>query len=557
MRKHISRASSGSKIHDHGVGSSIGVPFNLPEVSVGRRGNPTASSGSGNGGLIGLANLGNTCFMNSALQCLLHISPLTEYFRAGHYNQDLNVNAPRKGRVAQAYAKLVQDVQNASGSISPKEFKRVLAKFAPHLLDYQQQDCHEFVRFLLDNMSEDLCRKRGDSSATAAKPEVEDGTADAMNGLSLESASNGNLHSSPKSSKFSDRLRSEVNAAQHEGSEGDVGVGDTAEQGVVDALSLTQQGRAVYTGSWSAGSATPPVTKRPTNNSFRARASHAAASLLGVGSGKKEVVSGPVPIDQQATHAWNAYLRLNDSIVTDMFAGQIQSTIECLTCNTKSHTFDPFLDLSVPIPRPTSASTSAAGSAPTSASKGMGSTMPPRLGRGASALQRAQEPSACKLTDCLDKFGRCEILDDENLPMCEKCKKRQRSTKTMSIYRHPAVLVIHIMRFSYTTISRDKLETDVTFPAQGLDLGKYLSPDVPPPVAGAESHILPSPPLYDLVGVCHHSGGMGGGHYTSYVDTSFAEQNQWHYFNDARVTPADVSAVGGRAAYMLFYCLRK
>lgn len=38
------------------------------------------SRGKGRMGLVGLSNLGNTCFLASALQCLSAIQPLTEFF---------------------------------------------------------------------------------------------------------------------------------------------------------------------------------------------------------------------------------------------------------------------------------------------------------------------------------------------------------------------------------------------------------------------------------------------------------------------------------------------
>ena len=45
-------------------------------------------------GLAGLRNLGNTCFMNSGLQCLSHIKGLTNYFLTGEYLKHVNKTNP-------------------------------------------------------------------------------------------------------------------------------------------------------------------------------------------------------------------------------------------------------------------------------------------------------------------------------------------------------------------------------------------------------------------------------------------------------------------------------
>lgn len=80
----------------------------------------------GQPGICGLTNLGNTCFMNSALQCLSNVPQLTEYFLNNRYLEELNFRNPlgMKGELAEAYADLVKQAWSGyHRSIVPNVFK--------------------------------------------------------------------------------------------------------------------------------------------------------------------------------------------------------------------------------------------------------------------------------------------------------------------------------------------------------------------------------------------------------------------------------------------------
>ncbi|XP_033968380.1 ubiquitin carboxyl-terminal hydrolase 15-like isoform X7 [Pseudochaenichthys georgianus] len=114
-------------------------------------------------GLCGLSNLGNTCFMNSAVQCLSNIPPLTEYFLKDKFTEELNEDNPlgMKGEIAKAYADLIKQLWSGKFSyVTPRPFKTQVGHFAPQFSGYQQQDSHELLAFLLDGLHEDLNRIR-------------------------------------------------------------------------------------------------------------------------------------------------------------------------------------------------------------------------------------------------------------------------------------------------------------------------------------------------------------------------------------------------------------
>ncbi|XP_020727638.2 ubiquitin carboxyl-terminal hydrolase 2 isoform X2 [Odocoileus virginianus] len=111
-------------------------------------------------GLAGLRNLGNTCFMNSILQCLSNTRELRDYCLQRLYLRDLSHSSRAHTALMEEFAKLIQTIWTSSPNdvVSPSEFKTQIQRYAPRFVGYNQQDAQEFLRFLLDGLHNEVNR---------------------------------------------------------------------------------------------------------------------------------------------------------------------------------------------------------------------------------------------------------------------------------------------------------------------------------------------------------------------------------------------------------------
>jgi len=155
------------------------------------------------------------------------------------------------------------------------------------------------------------------------------------------------------------------------------------------------------------------------------------------------------------------------------------------------------------------------------------------------SLSIPDKPSP-NLFDCFDLYCDSELLEGENAWLNEKTGKRESVKRHIIFWSLPNVMIIDLKR---SKLNHKKIHTLVDIPIDNVDFSKYVKG------YNAESYI------YDLYGVCNHSGGGGaGGHYFAYIKNA---NGKWYIFNDTMVNEIPSDKIISSMSYCLFYRKKK
>ena len=118
----------------------------------------------------GLKNLGSTCYMNCILQCLSHTLPLRQFYVSDEYKQYLN----NRGDLSTAFKDVMIKLWNTTleYSVDPYDLKREVRAKTDIFSDNRQHDAHEFLRFLLNELHEEINRASEEGRKSPADNET-------------------------------------------------------------------------------------------------------------------------------------------------------------------------------------------------------------------------------------------------------------------------------------------------------------------------------------------------------------------------------------------------
>jgi len=212
----------------------------------------------------------------------------------------------------------------------------------------------------------------------------------------------------------------------------------------------------------------------------------------------------------QQKMSWALLRERDNSIITETFCGQLASSLICESCKNQNKTFEDFWDISLSF-RDTS-----------------------------HKFDMNNKKKAYFLGEMIENFLKSEEINDRK---CAKCP-HNKAKKNLEITRFPNILILHLKRFYYKELRKEKLSYFVKFPLKKLNFSRSK---------GVGKIVNTS---YSLIAIIHHLGDLEHGHY--YAECQDPENKGWFQCNDEKVDfiekeEEECSKKGSDTAYILFY----
>ncbi|KAG0056278.1 Ubiquitin carboxyl-terminal hydrolase 33 [Gryganskiella cystojenkinii] len=362
-------------------------------------------------GLVGLKNLGNTCYMNAALQALSNTPALTYYF------QNCEAFIPEARRLEYARQKnhtlvesfflFVDTMWSGKNAIfSPGNLVSDVKKCNDIFQGSAQQDSQEFLRCILDKLHDELTYPR---RIEAPQPNI------------------------PIQDEKLNRIKS---------------------------IQLPMSSSTSSSGT-SKDSAKSTGTNKGTASSVSYASSRSSTSSRSAQSSENSSLTENTEVTPARATA--------PSIISDIFEGTLESRVRCLSCRKEYIKEDKFFDLSIPIDKKSKIIDDTPNEKGSKDKEGGG--VFGSLADSFSWLGMGNR--TIKLQDCLASFCATEELTGEDRYKCTQCDALNDCRKTFRITQLPETLCIHLKRFRYDSYS-SKINTYVQFPLEDLDMGPFF-----------------------------------------------------------------------------------
>lgn len=454
-------------------------------------------------GAVGLQNLGNTCYMNSILQVLKHLSQFSRVFL-----EEASINNPNnRSKLRQLNGCLDKKLEDKNSLTS------ILSPIDPHV----SVESHSLPSPTISKESPSSsfhasptthCTTNIDANATEGFQETQM-SSDLSPKLPSRSTTE-NLHAT-RSTKNRKKTPTKLSLS-HE-------LNSLLQIMWSGKMTLVSPHKMLYA-VWNLipffrGYSQQDAQEFLSEFLDKVQSEMDVENIKNSANGLKQV-QAPANADQER----KSEQTMGEDIVTQLFQGELISQVKCLTCGYESNRREAFMDLSLEFPL--------------------------RFHR---KIGSNKSNGFCKLEEMLGQFMQTEKLEGK-IYACEECNKASSKSeltvyseaeKRFFISKLPNVLRLHLKRFMWSgRSSRGKITVNVAFPQQ-LNISEFCHSDI---------HSDNS--IYSLSAVVmHHGRGFGSGHYTAYCWNNDADS--WLHCNDAKMQKASLDDVQKAQAYILVY----